>query len=115
MTRGNKRARTSTPGQDESSSASSKTHRVHCNYCRKEITNIVRIKCAVCRDVELCVECFGAGAELEPHRKDHAYRVVGNMNFPILTQDWGADEELLLLEGIELRGLGNWRCVRIRR
>ena len=27
---------------------------------------------------------------------------------PIFTEDWGADEELLLLEGAELYGLGSW-------
>ena len=30
------------------------------------------------------------------------------MNFPLFEEDWGADEELLLLEGIEMYGLGNW-------
>jgi hypothetical protein len=28
--------------------------------------------------------------------------------FPVLTTDWTANEELLLLEGIEMHGLGNW-------
>ena len=69
----------------------------------------MRVKCAVCRDVELCAECFAAGAQLSPHRKDHAYRVIGNMSFSIISQDWGANEELLLLEGIEMLGVGNWR------
>src|SRR5262245_5359552 len=30
------------------------------------------------------------------------------LNFPLFEEDWGADEELLLLEGIEMYGLGNW-------
>lgn len=30
------------------------------------------------------------------------------MTTPIFESDWGADEELLLLEGIEMYGLGNW-------
>jgi transcriptional adapter 2-alpha len=30
------------------------------------------------------------------------------MSAPIYTTKWGADEELLLLEGIEMFGLGNW-------
>lgn len=33
------------------------------------------------------------------------------MTTPLFTDDWGADEELLLLEGIELYGLGNWQDV----
>jgi transcriptional adapter 2-alpha len=30
------------------------------------------------------------------------------LNFPLFEQTWGADEELLLLEGIEMYGFGNW-------
>jgi len=30
------------------------------------------------------------------------------LNFPLFVEEWGADEELLLLEGIEMYGLGNW-------
>ena len=30
------------------------------------------------------------------------------MRFPLFTQDWAADEELLLLEAISLYGFGSW-------
>jgi len=30
------------------------------------------------------------------------------MNYPLYNPDWTADEELLMLEGIELYGFGNW-------
>lgn len=33
------------------------------------------------------------------------------MTEPILDKEWGADEELLLLDAIEMFGLGNWRAV----
>jgi len=33
------------------------------------------------------------------------------MHFPFLSEDWGADEEQLLLEGLELYGYGNWEDV----
>lgn len=33
------------------------------------------------------------------------------MSFPLFEEGWGADEELLLLEGIQLYGLGNWADV----
>eukprot|EP00884_Botryococcus_braunii_P017869 jgi/Botrbrau1/4766/Bobra.0137s0038.1 len=33
----------------------------HCNYCSRDISNVVRIKCAVCTDFDLCVDCFRAG------------------------------------------------------
>ncbi len=30
------------------------------------------------------------------------------MGFPLFEEGWGADEELLLLEAIQMYGLGNW-------
>lgn len=30
-------------------------------------------------------------------------------SYPIFTESWGADEELLLIEGLTLYGLGNWQ------
>ncbi|GKV20822.1 hypothetical protein SLEP1_g30885 [Rubroshorea leprosula] len=80
----------------------------HCNYCNKDISAVVRIKCAVCPDFDLCVECFSVGAEVNPHKCNHPYRVMDNLSFPLLCPDWNADEEILLLEGIEMYGFGNW-------
>lgn len=48
----------------------------HCNYCNKDITGRIRIKCAVCSDFDLCIECFSVGAEVHPHKSDHPYRVM---------------------------------------
>ncbi len=61
----------------------------HCNYCQKDISNCPRIKCAVCADFDLCLECFSVGAETTPHRAWHDYRVVDNLSFPIYAPDWG--------------------------
>ncbi|KAG1347984.1 putative Transcriptional adapter ADA2 [Cocos nucifera] len=33
---------------------------------------------------------------------------MDNLSFPLICPDWNADEEILLLEGIEMYGLGNW-------
>ena len=79
-----------------------------CMYCQKDISNVVRIRCATCANVDLCVECFSVGVELHPHKAYHPYNVIDNMSFPLFTRDWGADEELLLLEAVEMFGLGNW-------
>ncbi len=38
----------------------------------------------------------------------HPYHVIEQHSVPIFAEDWGADEELLLLEGAELYGLGSW-------
>ncbi|KAG4945997.1 hypothetical protein JHK82_042049 [Glycine max] len=80
----------------------------HCNYCNKDITGKIRIKCAMCPDFDLCIECFSVGAEVTPHKSSHPYRVMDNLSFPLICPDWNADDEILLLEGIEMYGLGNW-------
>ena len=48
----------------------------HCDYCSKDISNTIRVKCAVCTDFDLCVECFSVGVEIQQHRNDHAYQVM---------------------------------------
>ncbi|XP_062160670.1 transcriptional adapter ADA2-like isoform X3 [Alnus glutinosa] len=58
----------------------------HCNYCNKDISGRIRIKCVMCPDFDLCVECFSFGAEVTPHKSNHPYRVMG----------------------IEMYGFGNW-------
>ncbi|XP_038704091.1 transcriptional adapter ADA2 isoform X2 [Tripterygium wilfordii] len=80
----------------------------HCNYCNKDLSGLIRIKCAMCPDFDLCIECFSVGAEVTPHKSNHPYRVMDNLSFPLICPDWNADEEMLLLEGIEMYGFGNW-------
>eukprot|EP01127_Copromyxa_protea_P001912 TRINITY_DN11815_c0_g1_i1.p1 TRINITY_DN11815_c0_g1~~TRINITY_DN11815_c0_g1_i1.p1 ORF type:complete len:457 (-),score=75.18 TRINITY_DN11815_c0_g1_i1:40-1410(-) len=82
--------------------------RVTCDYCHKDITHTSRILCAVCVEFDLCIECFSAGVELRGHKFWHGYRVVEDLNFCFLSPDWSATEEQLLLEGLELYGIGNW-------
>ncbi|XP_024363193.1 transcriptional adapter ADA2 isoform X3 [Physcomitrium patens] len=80
----------------------------HCNYCIKDISGTIRIKCNKCPDFDLCVECFSVGVEITPHKSNHSYRVIDNLSFPLIHPEWNADEEILLLEGVEMYGLGNW-------
>lgn len=62
--------------------------------------------------MDLCVDCFSIGAEVHPHKNTHAYRVIDKtMSCPLFSPTWGADEELLLLEGIEMFGVCNWSSV----
>lgn len=89
--------------------------RYNCDTCSADITHSVRVKCAeataeklTCPDFDLCVPCFLAGHSLGPHKAHHAYRIISSHSFPIFAPDWGADEELLLVEGAEMYGLGNW-------
>ncbi|KAI0338298.1 hypothetical protein BDW22DRAFT_1363194 [Trametopsis cervina] len=89
---------------------------IQCDGCACDLTHSIRIKCAdpVCEPgdgVDICPACFCSGKEFAKHERNHAYRVVELHSYPIFTEDWGADEELLLLEGISLQGLGNWQAI----
>ncbi|KAI8993956.1 hypothetical protein BD414DRAFT_436331 [Trametes punicea] len=89
---------------------------IECDSCACDLTHSIRIKCAdpaceVGDGVDICPTCFCSGKEFGTHKRDHAYRVVELHSYPIFVEDWGADEELLLLEGITLQGLGNWQAI----
>ncbi|KAH7324640.1 transcriptional adaptor-like protein [Stachybotrys elegans] len=82
-----------------------------CDVCSSDITSTVRIRCAdpACTDFDLCVSCFSKGESRNSHNPaTHPFRVIEQNSFPIFDSDWGADEELLLLEGAEIYGLGSW-------
>ncbi|CAI5984036.1 unnamed protein product [Closterium sp. NIES-65] len=76
----------------------------HCNYCHRDVTGEVRVKCAACVDFDLCAECFSVGAAA------HTALCLppDTMSFPLVHEDWTADEEMLLLEALEMYGMGNW-------
>lgn len=81
----------------------------HCDVCGADITLTVRVQCAGgCSEFDLCGTCFCSGAEVGSHKAWHAYRVIERNAYPIFTDDWGADEELLLIDGCRIFGLGNW-------
>ena len=85
-----------------------------CNVCSNDITSTVRIRCASksCPDYDLCVGCFAAGkSNLHHDPRSHPYQVIEPHSIPIFDEGWGADEELLLLEGAEQYGLGSWADV----
>ncbi|KAK9464382.1 hypothetical protein V1512DRAFT_293384 [Lipomyces arxii] len=83
----------------------------HCDVCSCDCTHLVRIRCAVCQDYDLCVPCFASGASSGTHKPYHDYSIVEQHAYPIFVEDWGADEELLLVEGAETLGLGNWQDI----
>ncbi|KAI6166024.1 hypothetical protein EDD17DRAFT_1774575 [Pisolithus thermaeus] len=89
---------------------------IQCDSCLCDLTHSIRIKCAdsACEagdGVDICPACFCAGKEFGMHKRGHAYRVIELHSYPIFSPDWGADEELLLIEGISKAGLGNWQMV----
>lgn len=83
----------------------------HCDVCSSDCTNRIRIKCAICLDYDLCVPCFAAGSVTLDHKPWHDYQIIEQNTYPIFDEDWGADEELHLIQGCENFGLGNWQDV----
>eukprot|EP00835_Amoeboradix_gromovi_P002713 NODE_159_length_16647_cov_0.251390.p5 type:complete len:438 gc:universal NODE_159_length_16647_cov_0.251390:8715-10028(+) len=87
--------------------------KVHCDNCAKNVSNIVRIKCAECQDFDLCVECFSQGVETQLHKNNHDYHICDPLAFPIFQRHWSASEELLLLEAINEKGMGNFSDISV--
>lgn len=83
----------------------------HCDVCTLDCTHRIRIKCAICSDYDLCVPCFASGSATLGHKPWHDYQVIEQNTYPIFDEDWGADEELLLIQGCETLGLGNWQDI----
>lgn len=92
---------------DMADSGEDDAQRYHCTNCHCDIT--MRLKCAQCTDIDLCLECFAAGAEIGGHKKNHDYQLIDDGSFCLLNNKWGAIEEVLLLDAIEQDGLGNWQ------
>ena len=110
------------------SSASEQVPRFHCDFCKRDISRKIRIKCAECPDFDLCVECFAVGVEYQEHKKTHRsphtplfdrgsdesrcrYRVIDDLSFAVFSSNWGADEELLFFDGVCEYGISNWEAV----
>ncbi|KAF8530496.1 hypothetical protein BU17DRAFT_36297 [Hysterangium stoloniferum] len=101
---------------DESAAINEPRLQVECDGCQCDLTHSVRIKCAdpLCEPgegVDICPRCFTKGAEFGTHKRTHPYRIIELYSYPIFDEDWGADEELLLIEGLSSQGLGNWSAV----
>jgi transcriptional adapter 2-beta len=65
----------------------------------------------VCPDLDLCLQCFAAGAVAGAHKRDHPYQLIDEGSFSLLVDDWGAIEEVLLLDAVEHDGFGNWEDI----
>lgn len=87
------------------------SNKYHCDVCSSDCTNRVRITCAICPEYDLCVPCFAQGSATGNHKPDHDYKVIETHTYPIFDENWGADEELALINGCQSLGLGNWQDV----
>jgi transcriptional adapter 2-alpha len=77
----------------------SRTKRINCAYCHKDVTFNLKIHCNECHDLSLCSDCFAVGVNIDSHVSSHSYRVGDCLDCSIFAKDWSVAEELLLLEG----------------
>ncbi|CAK7324886.1 unnamed protein product [Dovyalis caffra] len=90
----------------QGSSSHGKKALYHCNFCNKDITGKIRVKCAECLDFDLCVECFSEGEEVPPHKSNHPYMVM------VYGLDSGRNAASRGV-GLEMFGFGNWEEVAV--
>lgn len=87
-----------------------------CDYCRIPFKRDLHIQCAQCKEIRLCLTCFSYGKQLPPHKNSHSYYVIEYITksiYDINTNNitWSGHEDILLLDGIEKYGLGNWKKI----
>ncbi|KAJ6237377.1 transcriptional adapter 2-alpha [Anaeramoeba flamelloides] len=82
-----------------------------CHNCEQDVSNTIIISCLVCKKIDLCPECFSSGAEFGTHLRSHDYSVYVCNPKPVYQKGWSVEEEMLLLEGIEKKGFGNWSSI----
>ncbi|EGR34073.1 transcriptional adapter 2, putative [Ichthyophthirius multifiliis] len=58
--------------------------------------------------MDICVNCFSDGVQSGEHKITDDYNIINKLNYPLITEDWSCEEELLLFEGLERFGFGNW-------
>jgi len=57
------------------------------------------------------MSCFNEGKVVPPHSASHKYRVRPYTKICLYEDTWTIDDELLLLEVLEMYGMGNWKYV----
>lgn len=84
---------------------------VSCEFCMQDIGAVIYIKCASCLHFFTCIPCYRQGKEKTDHQRTHPYQVIDPLRFPLFEPHWSTKEELLLLEGLQKFGYGNWSSV----
>lgn len=90
--------------------------RYDCAYCRRNLRGETHLRHTdpAKADLALCTDCYTAGVEVLGVKWDaDSVRVIDTAatGRPLLVEDWLADQEVGLLEGILQYGFGNWRAI----
>jgi len=84
------------------------SEKIQCAFCDKEITRYTKIQDAENMRTIMCITCLIEGRKTDIHPVSDSYHVLNKLNFPLYEDNWSAEEEILLLEGMEKYGFGNW-------
>jgi len=84
---------------------------ISCEFCLREVTLVNYLKCAVCANFFMCVKCYAEGREKADHLMAHAYQIIVPLKFPLFDPNWTTKEEVMLLEGLQKFGYGNWGSI----
>ena len=84
---------------------------VSCEFCMRDISSVIYVKCTNCLHFFICIPCYRQGREKAEHQRSHPYQVIDPLRFPLFEPHWSTKEELLLLEGLQKFGYGNWTSV----
>lgn len=76
-----------------------------CDSCFTKITLETRMHCPTCI-IDLCIPCFYSNTTNHPR---HDYLLIEPLVFRVT--NWPAIDDLLLFEGLELYGIGNWQDI----
>lgn len=75
--------------EHDAATAEQKGWSCYCDYCGRDLSRTVRMKCSECSDFDLCVDCFSVGVEIRGHKNNHAYQI--QVRNPAETHDWFGD------------------------
>lgn len=90
-----------------------KENNIRCSICNRIISNERHIRCIKCPNFIQCLQCTTTFQENENHLIEHSFIIIEPRPYPIFCQNWDAHDELLLLSGIKLFGIGNWNEIAI--
>lgn len=54
-----------------------------CDYCRTDISQLPRVRCAICPDFDLCLDCLVFPPNEASHDPTHGYRVCDSTRYPL--------------------------------
>lgn len=54
-----------------------------CDYCRTDISQLPRVRCAICPDFDLCLDCLIFPPGDASHDPTHGYRVCDSTRYPL--------------------------------